>query len=82
MGHVERCHVLLHMIDVSSESVEANYHLIRKEIESYGKGLAEKPEIVVLTKKDLVDEGVCAEKVKAIASLSSEKVFSITSQKK
>ncbi|UNM06307.1 MAG: GTPase ObgE [Holosporaceae bacterium] len=82
LGHAERCHVLLHMIDISGESVENDYRLIRKEIESYGKGLSEKPEIIVLTKKDLVDTTVCDEKIKAIGSFSSEKVFAITSQKK
>ncbi len=55
LGHVERCRVILHLIDASVEHAGKAYKLIRKELEAYGGGLAEKPEIVALSKVDVVD---------------------------
>jgi len=55
LGHVERCRVILHLVDASVEHAGKAYKLIRKELEAYGGGLAEKPEIVALSKTDAVD---------------------------
>ena len=52
LGHVERCGVILHMIDGLSEDIEESYQIIRHELEEYGGGLAQKPEIVGLNKCD------------------------------
>ena len=54
LGHVERCGVLLHLIDVTSEDVVRDYSIIRGELEAYGAGLEDKTEIVALTKVDAV----------------------------
>ena len=54
LGHVERCRAILHLIDVTSEDVAAEYLTIRGELKAYGAGLDEKQEIVVLTKCDAV----------------------------
>ncbi len=56
LGHVERCHVLLHLVDINDQDVVESYQVIRKELEAYGGGLAEKPEIVALTKADTTDQ--------------------------
>ena len=56
LGHVERCRVLLHLVDGTSEDVAAAYRTVRNELESYGEGLAEKPEIVALSKSDAMTE--------------------------
>ena len=56
LGHVERCRVLLHLVDGSSEHAGAAYKTVRQEFEAYGHGLAEKPEIVTLSKADALDE--------------------------
>ncbi|MBY6200284.1 GTPase ObgE [Maritalea mobilis] len=59
LGHVERCAVLLHLIDGTSEDVVADYHTIIEELEAYGGGLAEKPRVTVLNKIDaLMDEEI------------------------
>jgi GTPase len=52
LGHVERCRVLLHLVDGLSEHAGNAYRTVRGEIEAYGHGLADKPEIVALTKAD------------------------------
>lgn len=55
LGHVERCRVLLHLVDGTSEHAGRAYGTVRGEIEAYGHGLGDKPEIVVLTKIDALD---------------------------
>jgi GTP-binding protein len=56
LGHVERCRALIHLVDASGEHAGAAYRIIRGELAAYGGGLAEKPEIVALSKIDAVDE--------------------------
>ncbi len=55
LGHVERCRVLLHLVDANTEHAGKAYKTVRREIEAYGGGLADKPEIVALSKIDSVD---------------------------
>jgi GTP-binding protein len=52
LGHVERCRVLLHLIDGTGEDAGAAYKTVRAELKAYGHGLAEKPEIVAVNKAD------------------------------
>ncbi len=52
LGHTERCRVLLHLVDGTGGHAGEAYKTVRKELEAYGHGLAEKPEIVALTKSD------------------------------
>jgi GTPase len=52
LGHVERCRVLLHLIDGVGEDAGAAYKTVRAELKAYGHGLAAKPEIVALNKAD------------------------------
>jgi GTP-binding protein len=54
LGHIERCQVLLHLIDVTGEDVVQNYKTIRAELDAYGNGLEEKLEIIGLNKCDLL----------------------------
>jgi len=56
LGHVERTRALIHLVDVSGEHAGSAYRVIRGELAAYGGGLAEKPEIVALSKIDAVDE--------------------------
>lgn len=57
LRHVERTRVLLHLVDASDpEAVEATYATVRDEIAAYSADLAKKPELVVFTKLDLVDD--------------------------
>jgi GTPase len=54
LGHVERCRVLLHLVDVTSADPVADYRTVRSELSAYGHGLDRKPEVVALTKADAV----------------------------
>ena len=56
LGHVERTRVLLHLVDASCEHAGEAYKIVRGELEAYAHGLAEKPEIVALSKTDIVDD--------------------------
>jgi GTPase len=55
LGHVERCAVILHLVDGTLDEVADAYRTIRRELERYGQGLADKPEIVGLNKIDAID---------------------------
>jgi GTP-binding protein len=52
LGHVERCRVLLHLVDGTIEDAAIAYKTVRAELAAYGEGLEEKPEIVALSKAD------------------------------
>jgi GTP-binding protein len=52
LGHSERCRVLLHLIDGTSDDASKDYKTVRAELEAYGQGLTDKPEIVALSKAD------------------------------
>ncbi|HZP75169.1 MAG TPA: GTPase ObgE [Pseudolabrys sp.] len=52
LGHTERCRVLLHLIDGTGEDAGAAYKVVRGELDAYGHGLTDKPEIVALSKAD------------------------------
>lgn len=56
LGHVERCAVLLHLVDGTANEVAEDYETIIGELEAYGEGLADKPRITVLNKVDALDE--------------------------
>jgi GTPase len=55
LGHVERCLVLLHLVDATGEHAGSDYKTVRHELAAYGAGLDEKCEIVALSKVDAVD---------------------------
>ena len=55
LGHIERCSVLLHIVDGTSESIGQDYNTIINEIDAYGSGLIDKPRITVLNKIDELD---------------------------
>jgi GTP-binding protein len=65
LAHVERCSMLVHLVDVApvEGDPEANYEAVRGELAAYGAGLEELPEIVVLSKRDLLPAGQVKEAV-------------------
>src|SRR5690606_6356287 len=70
LGHIERCAVLLHLVDATQDDVAGAYRTIRNELERYGAGLADKPEVVALSKLDAVDPDAVADKVAAVAAVA------------
>ena len=67
LGHIERCRVLLHLVDGTSGDVAADYKTVRGELKAYGGGLAEKIEIVALNKCDALTDELIEEKRQALA---------------
>lgn len=68
LGHVERCSVLLHLIDGTSETIAEDYHTIIGELEAYGGHLADKARVTVLNKVDALDDD---QRVEAKATLEA-----------
>ena len=66
LGHVERCAVLLHLIDGTQPDPAAAYAMVREELLAYGGGLSDKPEIVALNKLDAMTPQAKASRVKAL----------------
>jgi GTP-binding protein len=78
LGHVERTGVLLHLVDGSAEDPVDAWRVVRGELEGYGAGLAGKPEIIALTKADLLDDKARAKLAKALEKESGATVFPIS----
>jgi GTP-binding protein len=70
LGHVERCRVLLHLVDATSETIAADYKTVRAEIKAYGAGLAKKKQVLALSKCDALDEAAIAAKVAELKTVA------------
>lgn len=77
LRHVSRTKVLIHLVSFEEEDMLGAYKTIRKELETYGNELAEKEEIILLTKTDTVDEKKITDTKKAFAKLGKD-VYDIT----
>ena len=64
MRHIERCKVLIHLIDISEKDIIGNYLKIRNELSKYDKSILKKKEIVIFNKSDLVNMDLITEKLK------------------
>lgn len=82
LRHVERTAVLVHLVDVTSEDVVADYKIIQNELETYRSNLAGKQQIVVLTKTDLSIPEIVAEQRAALEKVlpKNTQLFTISSQ--
>lgn len=70
LRHISRTKMILHCISLEHEDITAAYHTIRKELENYSDDLAQKQEIIILTKTDLVDDATLKAKIKEAKKLS------------
>jgi len=75
LGHAERCAVILHLIDGTQADVVGAYRTIRAELEAYGHGLAEKPEIVGLNKADAIPPDAVAKLRRKLIHASNRTVL-------
>ena len=78
LAHIERCKILLHLIDSSDPNWKENYIIVRKELEKYGQNLDQKEEVVALSKQDLNPEKT-SKIVTEMTELSTSKKFAISS---
>jgi GTPase len=75
LGHVERCAVLLHLIDATEEDVVGHWRTIRGELDAYGHCLIDKPEIIALNKADALGEEELTKKRAKLRRASKRPVF-------
>jgi GTP-binding protein len=78
LGHVERCAVLLHLVDGAAGNVVKAWRTVREEMRAYGGGLADKPEIIALNKSDAMTPREITSRKAALAKASGAPVFVIS----
>lgn len=82
LKHVSRCSVLLHLIDATQDDVAAAYKTIRAELTAYSKELGVKPEVVALTKIEMLDDELVAMQSEALRQAGAERVYAMSSYAK
>ena len=78
LGHIERCRVLLHMVDANDTDVAESYRIVREELVAYGAGLDEKPVVVALNKIDTLDDELIAALQGELEEASGAEVFAMS----
>lgn len=78
LKHVERCEVLIHLIDGTAEDVVAPYKTIRKELKKYSPALANKPEVIGLNKIDALSEDEVTQKMALLKKASKKGVYAVS----
>jgi GTP-binding protein len=78
LGHVERCAVLLHMVDATQDDVVDAYHVVREELDAHGHGLGDKEEIVALSKIDALPEETVADRVALLSDAIGKPVLAFS----
>jgi GTP-binding protein len=79
LGHVERCRILLHLIDATGEDPVAAWKMLRNELKAYSDDLYDKPEIVGLTKLDATSEDYAADLAIALQEAGAGPVLALSS---
>ena len=78
LGHIERCRVLLHLVDAQDADVAESYRIVRDELENYGAGLTDKPVLVALNKIDTLDDELIEALVGELAEASGAEVIPLS----
>jgi len=79
LGHVERCRVLLHLVDGTCEHAGEAYKVVRRELEAYGGGLTDKPEIVALSKADALSPELRKEQLARLKRAAKQTPIALSS---
>lgn len=78
LGHIERCRVLIHLVDISGDDPVEAMNIVEGELAAYGEGLEGKPRIVALNKVDLADPDLAAAYSAELIKAGAERVFPIS----
>lgn len=78
LGHVERCRVLIHLVDIAGDDPAAAFRTVNAELEAYGEQLADKPQIVALNKLDLGDAELGEAFGEELLAAGADKVFTVS----
>ena len=79
LKHIERCAILLHLIDVNSDDVVRDYKIVRKELESGKYDISDKDELIALTKIDSITKEDLKKKTKLLEQATKKKIYVISS---
>lgn len=78
LRHIERTRLLLHLIDATAEEPIRNYQTIQAELIAYGRGLAQRPQIIAFNKIDAVEPEILASAIAEMKQLTSDPIFTIS----
>lgn len=78
LGHIERCRVLIHLVDIAGEDPAEAMRIVQDELEAYGGGLTDKPQLIALNKVDLADAELVKAFTKDLKKAGAKKVFPIS----
>jgi GTP-binding protein len=78
LGHVERTRVLLHLVDAAGDDPVEAYRIVRGELEAYGAGLEDKPEVLALSRTDLVEAKALTKLSKKLAKVAGVEPFVVS----
>lgn len=78
LGHIERCRVLIHLIDIQGTDPAEALAIVEEELEAYGEGLEDKPRLIALNKIDLVDTELVKAFTKELKAAGAKKIFPIS----
>lgn len=78
LRHIERTRVLLHLVDGTASDPIADYQIIQQELQAYGRGLGDRPQIVAINKADAIDEETTSEIAQQLKTLTKGTIFLIS----
>jgi GTP-binding protein len=78
LGHIERCRVLIHLIDIGGVDPVEAMRIVEEELAAYGEGLDDKPRLVALNKIDLADAELAEDFAKELRAAGADEVFPIS----
>ncbi|HEX6142473.1 MAG TPA: GTPase ObgE [Geminicoccaceae bacterium] len=78
LGHLERCRVLIHLVDGTGEDVAGAWRTVRTELERYDAGLADRPELTCLNKVDALDSATRAARRAALEAAAGREVHAVS----
>jgi GTP-binding protein len=78
LGHIERCRVLIHLVDITGPDPAEAMRVVAAELEAYGEALADKPQLIALNKIDLADAELAAGFAAELRAAGAERVFPIS----
>ncbi len=78
LGHIERCRVLIHLVDISGKDPAEAMNIVDAELEAYGAGLEDKVQLIALNKVDLADDELVEGFAKELRAAGADKVFPLS----
>ena len=78
LGHIERCKMLLHLVGATGDNPVAAWQTVSKELEQYGAGLVDKPQILALNKADLLDDELMEDIASQLRDAGAEHVLPLS----